>query len=606
MLKQEAALPPKQAAAFQKYFDLQYNLVHISENNYEELKKYIIEHFTKLPELVETVAIEIVYAASTRFMNGELYGRLVAYISNQLRVKPILSFFKPKFWNEFRTYSLNYPNFKFIKQCYLAHAFSIDEIIEQIETWPTESETNSIFDFFVYFAPLINQFNITKYFQLLTKIENLRKFTRYQRIFFGEWDEIRENKWERLEYLFKFGADKGTLKYDLMYDDIDHLRTLCADKAFNVNQTIPPDCLEFSLLKGEPTLVQYAAFYGSVRCFRHLMHKGADSRAVDKNELNLLDFALIGGSRKIIDSVLKHARALKPSLHALIKYHLDEEFNIFYQSSKFTENNLNAALHICIQMNNLSIFNALLSYGVSINITLSGGYTTLMESVMDNRLDIMRLLLTFKEVDISKLNEAGKNALHIACELKNVEAAKLIYERAGAEIFTVPTSISKDLPIHISCEAGDIKMVRLLAKVAPETFNTPNFNGLTPLMIASKSDFIDIVRAFLAMDNIDVLLQDKEGLTALHIAVDAGNMDIVQEISWANRQVVSVQDKYGLTPLHLATELGDVEMVEFFLNLDYIDATIRDKDGKLASELSDDKEIQELFAQYQKRQEEKI
>lgn len=606
MLKQEAALPPKQAAAFQKFFDLQYNLVHISENNYDELKNFILDQFTKSPDLVETVATEIVYAASTKFVNEELYARLVYNIINSIRVKPILSFFKPKFWSEFRSYSPDYPNFRFIQTCFKKHAFSIEEIVEQIELWPQSTSTNSIFDFFVYFAPAINQYNLTKFFELLTKIEGLRKFTRTQRVFYGDWDEIRENRWERLEMLFRDGCEKGTLKYDLRYDDIDHLRQLCSDKSFNVNQIMLPDLIEPPIMNHEPTLVQYAAYYGSVRCFRHLMHKGADSRAVDKENLNLLDFALIGGCRKIIDSVMKHARALKPTLSVLIKYHLDQEFNVFYQSSIFTENNLNNALHICIQLNNLSIFNALLSYGISINHIASGGFTTLMEAVMDNRLDILRLLLTFKEVDSTKLNEGGKSAIHLCCDTKNVNAAKLIFERCGADCLRLQTSMSKELPIHIACENGDINMVRFIAKNASDTFNTQNFQSMTPIMIASKCGHLNIIQALLAMDFVDVVARDKDGMTCLHHAVDAGHIEIVEELSWANKEIVNTQDNYGMTPLHIACEVGDVEMVDVFLELDYINADLTDKDGKLAKELTDDAEIQELFAKYGKRVAERI
>ena len=591
----EMTLSSKKAKRFQKIFDLQFLLININEQNYEELKELIGKHFTRSPEVVEFLAHEIVTAANSRYENSPLYARLMASICRAIQPNTNLSYFKPAFWTDFRRMEKSNYNFFFIHQCFLAGAFSIEEIVEQIKTWPVEHETNTAFDFFMYFAPDLNFTDIETYFELFTEINNKHSYTKQQKPLYDEWDELRENRYAKLIHLLDDGCDKKTMKYDLKYDNIDHLRELCTKPTFNPDDVVPTYQYDPPLLRNNPTLILYCAYYGSVRCFRHLMHKGADIHTVDGNGLNILDFALIGGNSKIISSVTKHARSIKPTLWFLIKYHLNDSFNIFYQSTKLTEKNILEAFHLCIKYNNLSLLNALITYGISINHIGSGGYTPLMDAVENIQPAIVKIFINFHGVDFSIVNESGNTCLHLACESGNLIITKMIVEKSGDLLLNIPTKYSVDTPLHIAAEIGHVAMIHYLLQKSPDSLNATNFENATPLMVAVKNEQYDAVIALLDQKGVDVDTQDKKGRTALHIAVELENEKIAEEIICVKQELVNATDEYGQTPLHAAAELNNYDLVKMLLKTKCVDLTIVDSDGKTAGEYAKSRSVHELF-----------
>ena len=599
----ETTLSPKKAKRFQKIFDLQFLLLNICENNYDELKDLVHQHFTKSPEVVEFLAHEIVTAVNSRYENSPLYARLMASICKTIRPNTNLSFFKPAFWSDFKRLETKNYNFFFIHQCFLAKAFTIHEIIEQIQNWPFAHETNTAFDFFMYFAPDLNFLELETYFQIFTDITNKHSYTKQQKPLYDDWDELRENRYEKLIHLLDDGCSKGTLKYDLKYDNIDHFRTLCSEKTFNPDDIVPTFQYDPPLLRNDPKLIHYCAYYGSVRCFRHLMHKGADVHSVDNEGLNILDFALIGGNSKIIGSVTKHARSIRPTLWFLIKYHLNDSFNIFYQSSKLTENNIFEAFHLCIKHNNLSLINALINYGISINHIGSGGYSPLMDAVENQQPAIVKIFINFHGVDFNIVNEAGNSCLHLACETGNLIITKMIVEKTGDLLINLPTKYSQDIPLHIAAEIGHIGMIHYLLQKSPESLNTKNFENATPLMAAVKAQQLESVMALLSQEGIETDTQDKKGRTALHIAIELENEEIAEEIVNINPGLVNVADEYGQTPLHVAAELNIYELVKLLLKIKDVDLTIVDSDGKTPPEYAKSRSIHELFKYTAERQE---
>ena len=68
-------------------------------------------------------------------------------------------------------------------------------------------------------------------------------------------------------------------------------------------------------------------------------------------------------------------------------------------------------------------------------------------------------------------------------------------------------------------------VLKLISKGAE--INIKNSSGSTPLHVATKNGYVEIVRT-LTFNNADVDIQNIIGQTCLHIAVDKGQKDVVK------------------------------------------------------------------------------
>lgn len=107
--------------------------------------------------------------------------------------------------------------------------------------------------------------------------------------------------------------------------------------------------------------------------------------------------------------------------------------------------------------------------------------------------------------------------------------------------------------------------------------------GCTPLRLAV--DIIDVgtIEALLAMTDVDVNLADVDGVAPLHRAVQLGCIDVVGMLARHPSIRLNAQDGRGDSVLHYANNLfaekGRVRMVEFLLTLKHIDVGLRNIDG---------------------------
>lgn len=115
------------------------------------------------------------------------------------------------------------------------------------------------------------------------------------------------------------------------------------------------------------------------------------------------------------------------------------------------------------------------------------GYTTLMIAILDNLIELAKLLID-KGADVNIENEFGDTALIYISDMGNLELAKLLLDK-GADI------------------------------------NVKNNYGVTPLMNASINDNIEMAK-FLLDNGADVNAKNNNGNTALSYAV--GNKDIIK------------------------------------------------------------------------------
>ena len=106
---------------------------------------------------------------------------------------------------------------------------------------------------------------------------------------------------------------------------------------------------------------------------------------------------------------------------------------------------------------------------------------TYMQSAGTN-FEILKLLVTRKDLDVNMKDYLGYSKLHRACKNGNLEIVKILFER-------------KDLDVNGPCDAA----------------------GNTPLIVAGLQNHVEIVNLLLDHDYINIKAKNHQGLTAISV-----------------------------------------------------------------------------------------
>lgn len=160
--------------------------------------------------------------------------------------------------------------------------------------------------------------------------------------------------------------------------------------------------------------------------------------------------------------------------------------------------------------------------------------------------------------------------------------------------FIFVSSISWSQDLFDACRSGNVERLKALHAINPDTLNTVNENGFSPLIIATYKNQIKVVE-FLLKNNADVNFVSPEG-TALIGACYKGNFEMV-ELLIQNKANVNVVGGNNISPLIFAVQSKNKELVKLLVQ-NGADQTIKDSAGRTAKDyamLLELKDIAELL-----------
>ncbi|KAJ5647935.1 ankyrin repeat-containing protein [Penicillium lividum] len=134
-------------------------------------------------------------------------------------------------------------------------------------------------------------------------------------------------------------------------------------------------------------------------------------------------------------------------------------------------------------------------------------------------------------------------------------------------------------PLHIASREGFVEVVKLLLhhkslqKPAKFEAATSHF-GETALHLASENGHLDVVKVLLdrkTSDNLATIeARTNYGETALHLASESGHADVVKvlldRMTLDNPADIEAKNERGETALHLASQKGNLEVVKLLLH----------------------------------------
>ncbi|GCC33674.1 hypothetical protein chiPu_0012144 [Chiloscyllium punctatum] len=196
-------------------------------------------------------------------------------------------------------------------------------------------------------------------------------------------------------------------------------------------------------------------------------------------------------------------------------------------------------LHAAAQKGYLEICHILLQAGATVDVCDKLQRTPLMEAIMNNHYDVVKLL-----------------AKHGACVFhKELDASTCL---------------------HHAAKNGSVQMVHFLLATGQVDLNTQDSGGWTPVIWAAEHKHIEIIKLLLGR-GANVALKDNEENICLHWAAFAGSSDIAEVLLNARCDLHAV-NMHGDTPLHIAARENFYDCVILFLSRG-ADIEVKNREG---------------------------
>ncbi|OHS95885.1 hypothetical protein TRFO_10296 [Tritrichomonas foetus] len=371
------------------------------------------------------------------------------------------------------------------------------------------------------------------------------------------------------------GYPSNSLESMIKTDDVkalqDHAQN---DRNFDYNQEVKLHSYECSAIpESKVTLVQFAAYYGSMKCFRFLM-KSADI-SYSKSDLTSECFAIAGGNPEVIDSFVRRRCGFQGALKTVVACH---RFDLFDQI--YAKNKDKTAFHAAAAASNIPAMLFFIEHGSDVNQVAPNDNEDIIETPLHfaakfGRSDATKLLLSHKKID-ANIGDGLRTPLHIAAAKGFSDVVDLLLTMSKADVNSL-TGANRTA-LQDAAHFGHLRCVQSLLAV-----NGIDLNGdvPTPIQEAVQNGFSQVAMAILEVPGVDLKVIDDDENTLLHLAASSGNAEIVEDLlsNKAIKRQLSAVNRYHQTPFALAAEKPLSDCVSAFIRCGGSDPNARDNGG---------------------------
>lgn len=223
--------------------------------------------------------------------------------------------------------------------------------------------------------------------------------------------------------------------------------------------------------------------------------------------------------------------------------------------------------------NNIKAIQLLLKYGADVTAKDNDGKTVLIHAVINNNLDVTKLLLDVYPDNIDIPDSTKNTPLLYAVADGNIEMTKLFLEK-GAYV--------SDNTLFLVIQRDDEPLLELLLdyKANPNIFISPH----TPLMYAAANDKYNMCEMLLE-HGADVNFANDNGMTAILYACKNGSVELVNLLVYYGALIFD-SDNRGQDCLMKAAQGNNVQVMERLLHDDKFNINEQDIDGDTALNLA--------------------
>ncbi|KAK8890051.1 hypothetical protein M9Y10_034810 [Tritrichomonas musculus] len=568
---------------------LQNQLLDLNQTNFFSIVDLIVQSFDLKSELnIHQFIYNIILFYRMRPEKSDLYTNLVVEICEKLEgdsanFKRLFLRYMLQTFNMTDPNISNPPYLSLLFRCYKKGIYTISEILDQIEY----DFTNYI-EFFGYLGVLLCWFypelkvEKPEIFKSLLKMyankndhwlfpqcikESINIMSEITKTINDQSDEEAKNECSlELSKIRETGFLTNSIFEIIKNDDINSFEKIAASPSFNPDIEMKETVfIPYPILHYNPTLIQVAAYFGSIKIFKFLLLNKANIEYIDRTNMSLIHFAIAGGNTEIIRILDQNdvsfvgtpQIAAQYHRHDILEWLIDTKFHdISLLDPKFGSIAHNAAIS-----NNLYVFNYLQTQGNDTE-----------DQVQNNE---------NKWIDAP--NSKGLTPLHYAVSNGCFDTVYYLISTNKADVNKTDSDL--DTPLHIASYSGYSAVLRFLLITGPKSVLLKNKKGLNPIQIATMNGHDHILQTLLKRKDIDINMTNDDGKTLLHLAVERGHSECLKVILSHQGVFISAHDNEGRTPLHDAAFKDHYECVKILLERKGID--INSCDTKFRTPLHD-------------------
>lgn len=212
--------------------------------------------------------------------------------------------------------------------------------------------------------------------------------------------------------------------------------------------------------------------------------------------------------------------------------------------------------------------------GVDVN---KGEPACLHRAIENDDMKMVECLLSLTNIDVNVEDDIGRTPLQRAVSRGNVEIVKLLLTSKDIDA-NGANSNDATPPLHAAVKRDLVEVIKLLLTSDVIDVNAQDTHGRTPLSHAVVFRYVETVKFLLTSKKIDVNVADSNGRTPLHHAAFFAYVEIVELLLTSKDIDVDATDKNGRAPLHYAVTSDDDEVVKLLSTFKGIDASQGSRD----------------------------
>lgn len=414
-------------------------------------------------------------------------------------------------------YLAKVPHYLILRACIEQEIYSDNDYIPSMNELFRNNMYNQFALMFLIFMPIIEEENEEFYFSVFPILQDLSKSK-----------QIHEKLTEVLKKIDAYQKDgylvlrSGlTTRQDyqivslLQNDNADALDRLKIDP----NATLTYSIFEpIQILQNSPTLIQAAAFYGSVKCLNKLHKNGAKLHRKDLLGWNVAPYALASGNADILNEIDKVNISFEKTLQFAAIYRRYETFEWLIQHRQKDIHDINKELRnvLCasVRSNNVRTFMNCLERGQSIRNRDRKGENAILAAANGGYLSFMQLIAMFDNCDINSADNEEKTSAHIAAMQGNLPMIQFLMKNNASFLSRDSDGMT---PLHHASEKGNYKAVKLM--LSSSDVNAKDNLGRTPLHAACEENYQSVVEV-LVQAGANKSIVDRSGNTPIMLTTD--------------------------------------------------------------------------------------
>ena len=292
--------------------------------------------------------------------------------------------------------------------------------------------------------------------------------------------------------------------------------------------------------EGIPAIV-LAVAYDAAQCFEHFLHAGHVGTVIQGR--SFLAMAIESRAFNVATFLLRNGG---------------------YDALTDNEQEM-PCLHLAVKVGDVSIVKLLLSCDrVDVNKRDVHGMTPLLYTV-ESTVPVLRALMERSMVDVHCRNDKMENIVNLAAVRNRSDIIKFLLAHDKGIDFN-NKDIDGNTPLFIACRQKFIDIVTILVSSGRVNVNERCNGGRSALTIAAGMTDTALLKVLLPVPDLDVNTHDDEGVCALHVAVCCDRKEAVMLLLNHPNIQPNLVDVYGRSSLKFAFMLRNVNMITMLLS----------------------------------------